>query len=167
MHLHGWYYARTVFFPEKIFAKATKLSTGISSALAVGSIPASASSEAGSTPKVLRLCRSILRRWPNAASVTRCSAAASHASGSCRGVSRTIEDVTFGGGTNAERATSNKILASVRQPAKTDNRPYDFFPGVATIRSATSRWNISNNESYQGGQGSTVSQSTKRAVAIL
>src|SRR5215813_7941504 len=41
----------------------------------------------------------------------------------CLGVSRTTEDVTLGGGTNADRATSNRIFASVRQPAKTDRRP--------------------------------------------
>src|SRR5262245_37914285 len=129
---------------EKIFANATKPSTGISSARDVGSIAASARIVAGSKPKVFRLCRSIFRRWPKAASVTRCSASASQGSGSCRGVRRTIEDVTLGGGTNAERATSNRILASVRHPASTERRPYDFVPGAATIRSATSRWNISS-----------------------
>jgi hypothetical protein len=38
---------------------------------------------------------------------------------------------------------------------------------VATIRSATSRWNISSNESYHGGHGSAVSHPTSRAVAIF
>src|SRR4029453_10414274 len=128
---------------EKTFANATKPSTGISSARDVGSMAASARSAAASTPKVFRLCRSIFRRCPKAASVTRWSESASQASGSCRGVRRTIEDVTLGGGTNAERATSNRILASVRHPASTERRPYAFVPGAATIRSATSRWNIS------------------------
>ena len=48
----------------KIFASRTKPSTGISSARAVGSIPAAASSASGSTPSDFKLCRSILRRWP-------------------------------------------------------------------------------------------------------
>src|SRR5262245_38080687 len=132
-------YTQTFVCPEKIFANVTKPSTGVSSARVVGSIPASMRSEVASIPNFFRLCRSILRRWPKALSVTRCNAVASQARGSSRGVSRTIEDVTLGGGTNADRATSNRILASVRQPAKIDSRPYDFVLGAATIRSATSR----------------------------
>src|SRR5690348_1052128 len=105
-------------------------------------MPAASSSGIGSDPSDLRLWRSILRRWPNAASVTRWSSAESQGSGTGRGVSRTTEDVTLGGGTKAEGATSNRILASVRQPASTDKRPYDLLPGLAAMRSATSRWNI-------------------------
>ena len=84
-----------------------------------------------------------------------------------RGASCTSDDVTFGGGTKAEGAMSNRIFASARQPASTESRPYVFDPGFATMRSATSRWNIRTSRSYQGGQGSAVSQPTSRAVAIL
>ena len=52
-------------------ASATKPATEMSSARAVGSRPAAASRAATSTPSERRLWRSILRRWPNAAWVTR------------------------------------------------------------------------------------------------
>ncbi len=51
------------------FASATNPATSISSARFVGSIPARPSRSSASTPKPFRLCRSILRRWPNAACV--------------------------------------------------------------------------------------------------
>src|SRR6185312_4903064 len=100
-------------------------------------------------------------------SVAGCNRAASQGSGTGRGTRRTTLDVTLGGGTNADGATSKRILASVRQPASTARRPYDLPPGLATMRSATSRWNISTIASYQGGHGSIVSQFTKSAVAML
>ena len=49
-----------------------------------------------------RLWRSILRRWPKAAWVTLSRSRAVAGSGAARGTSRTSEDVTFGGGTNAD-----------------------------------------------------------------
>ena len=53
-------------------------------------------------------------------------------------------DVTFGGGMKALGDTSNRSLASVRQVLKTARRPYSRgSSGVATIRNATSRWNMS------------------------
>ena len=67
--------------------------------------------------------RSILRRWPKAASVTRSSARRSQGRGFARGMSCTTDEVTFGGGTKAEGAMSNRIFASVRQPASTESRP--------------------------------------------
>src|SRR6185369_12655398 len=123
----------------KARVSATNPATLISSARAVGAISAAARSAAESTPSDFKLWRSILRRCPNAASVTRCKVSASQASGSARGVSRTTDEVTLGGGTKAEGATSNKIFASQRQPVNTASRPYDLSPTFATIRSATSR----------------------------
>ena len=61
-----------------------------------------------------------------------------------RGTRCTTEDVTFGGGVKACGGTSKAILASVRQPARTPSRAIGCrLPGLATMRSATSRWNIS------------------------
>jgi hypothetical protein len=74
-------------------------------------------------PSCLRLWRSILRRWPKAASVTRSSALRSQGGGFARGISCTSEEVTFGGGTKADGAMSNRIFACVRQPASTESRP--------------------------------------------
>ena len=90
-----------------------------------------------------------------------------HGNGSGRGMRRTTDDVTLGAGTKALGATSNMILASVRQPANTASRPYASSPTLATIRSATSRWNISTMVSYQGGHGSALSQPVRRTVAML
>src|SRR5215211_2960581 len=104
-------------------ASATKPSTAMSSARAVGSRPAAIRSRNGSLPRAFRLWRSILRRWPNAAWATRSSARRSQTSGAWRGPSRTSEDVILGGGTNALGATSNRMRACVRQPASTDRRP--------------------------------------------
>ena len=118
-------------------------------------------SGAGSTASDLRLCRSILRRWPKAAAVTCSSARRSHGSGAARGTSRTTDEVTLGGGTKAAGETSNRILVSARQfgeHRRAGHRPRR--PALATMRSATSRWNISTMMSYQGGHGSVVSQPT-------
>ena len=104
-------------------ASATKPAGEISSARALGSIPASSSKGSGSVASVFRLCRSILRRWPNAASVTRSSARRSQASGAWRGARLTNDDVTLGEGTKALAATSKRMRASQRQPASTDKRP--------------------------------------------
>ena len=108
---------------ERVRASATKPSTGISSARAVGAMPAAASSASGSTPSDFRLWRSILRRWPKAASVTRCSARRSQGSGVARGArARTSDEVTLGGGTKAEAAMSNRMRAS-RAPAGEHREP--------------------------------------------
>ena len=47
----------------------------------------------------------------------------SQASGSARGTSSTTDEVTFGGGTKALAAMSNRMRASQRQPASTESRP--------------------------------------------
>src|ERR1019366_6203459 len=77
-------YTRPFACPAKIRVSATKPSTGISSARAVGSIAAAASSAPTSTPSDLRLWRSILRRCPNAASVSFCKAPASQEFGALK-----------------------------------------------------------------------------------
>ena len=120
---------------------------------------------AASTPSDFRLWRSILRRWPKAASVTRCSAPANrraaarprhqphHRRGDLRrrheGRRRHVEQDLGLGAPAGEHRRAGRRSSS---------------PGAATMRSATSRWNISISLSYQGGQGSAVSQSTSSAV---
>ena len=75
-------------------------------------------------PSVRRLARSILRRCPNAAAVTRSSAAfEAGASGSARGRSDTRLDVTFGGGTKARGGKSNRIFGSASHCTMTDSLP--------------------------------------------
>ncbi len=59
------------------------------------------------------------------------------------------------------------MRASVRQPESTPSRPYALSPGLATIRSATSRWNIRVRLSNQAGQGSCESHPVNSGVAIL
>ena len=102
-----------------------------------------------------------------AASVTRSRILRSHGIGWIRGMSSTTDEVTLGGGTKFDGCTSNRIFACVRHEASTDRRPYCLPPGEATMRSATSRWNISTSRSYQGGQSSADSHFTSRAVAML
>ena len=51
------------------------------------------------------------------------SDSAQGASGAARGSSRTMDEVTEGGGTKAPRLTSNRILAVQRHCASTDSRP--------------------------------------------
>ena len=131
-------------------------------------MPAAASSGSGSAPSDFRLWRSILRRWPNAAAVTRSSSARSQASGSARGTSSTTDEVTFGGGTKADGCDVEQDLrlACASRPAPTAGRSC-LLPGGATMRSATSRWNISTSRSNHGGQGSVVSHDTSSGVAML
>src|SRR5467141_4566032 len=83
---------------------ATKPLTGTVSARRVKSTSAAVASRAGSTANDLRLCRSIFRRWPNAAAATSSSARRSHGSGAPRGTNRTTDEVTLGCGTNAARS---------------------------------------------------------------
>ena len=71
----------------------------------------------GSSPSDFRLARSILRRWPKAAAVTRSSARRSQGRGSARGTSCTSDDVTFGGGTNADGRDVEQDLR-LRAPAR-------------------------------------------------
>ena len=139
----------------------------MSSARAAGSIAGGGEQRRGSAPSERRLWRSILRRWPNAAAVMRSSVVRVQGRGLARGTSRTTDEVTLGGGTKAEGATSNMIFASVRQPASTARRPNGLSPGLATMRSATSRWNISTIMSNHGGHGSVPSQRTSSAVEML
>ena len=77
----------------------------------------------GSGVAAFRLWRSILRRWPKAARVTRSRSAIRQGSGSGRGRRWTTLEVTFGGGTKADGATSNRMVACVRQPHSTPSRP--------------------------------------------
>src|SRR5712691_4876259 len=105
-------------------ARAQKSATDSSSARAVGTMPARASRGSTGTPSVLRLERSILRRWPKAAAVTRSRTGfAAGASATGRGVRRTTLDVTFGGGTKARGGRSKRIFGSVSHCTTTERRP--------------------------------------------
>ena len=68
---------------------------------------------AGSASSGFRLWRNILRRWPNAAAVTRSRHALSAgASGAARGRSETTAEATFGGGVKAAAGRPNNGTAS-------------------------------------------------------
>ena len=74
-------------------------------------------------PSDFKLWRSIFRRWPKAAAVT-CSRTTRVAGKRIAArYQLTTDEVTLGGGTKALAATSNRIRASVRQPARTESRP--------------------------------------------
>src|SRR5690348_16819992 len=109
------------------------------------------SAASGAPAKDFRLDRSILRLCPNAASVSRSMTEGSTPSGSAAGTMCTTAEVTFGGGTKAERLTVMARRGFDLHWAATDRRPYASLPGEATIRSATSFWNISVSELHQGG----------------
>ena len=68
---------------------------------------------------------SVFLRWLNAVATRRFSIAASSISNwpSGSGRSRTIAEVTAGGGSNASGATSNKPCASKWQPSMIVSRP--------------------------------------------
>ena len=110
------------FDASKACARRTKPATSTRSARRSGAIPA-ASSSAAASPRLLRLARSILRRWPKAAAVTASSAPSVQGRGSRRGSRWTTLDVTLGGGTKALAATSKRRADRVRQPASTASRP--------------------------------------------
>ena len=87
---------------EGLRERAEPRSTGSSSARTVGAMPAAASSASVSPPSDFRLARSILRRWPKAAAVTRSSVATgSRRPGRGARHEPTTLDVTLGGGTKA------------------------------------------------------------------
>ncbi len=111
----GWSTAR---------ASAQNSTTDSSSARAVGAMAAWASRDSTGTPRVLRLERSILRRWPNAAAVTRSrTGLEAAAKGLARGARRTTLEVTLGGGTKARGGRSKRILGSVSHCTRIDSRP--------------------------------------------
>ena len=122
---------------------------------------------AGSTPSVFRLCRSILRRWPKAASVTRCSATASHGSGSGarhqphhrrRHLGRRHESLRR----NVEQDLGLGAPAGQHgEPAigSSPTRAHDALGDFALEHQ--------HHHSYQGGHGSVVSQPISSAVPIL
>ena len=106
----------------KARASATKPSTGISSARAVGSIAAASSSADVSAPSDFRLWRSILRRWPNAASVTRSSARRSQGRGLARGT--TLDQRRCDLGRRHESATGDiEQDARLAAPADQNGKP--------------------------------------------
>ena len=133
-------------------ASATKSSTLSVSARRCGSMPSA--SAASSAPGIgLRLERSILRRWPKAASVSRSMTVGVDARRAARpGTMWTTAEVTLGGGTKAERLTRHRdpraSRATARRPTAVRKRR---CPGAATIRSATSFWNIRVSDRHHGG----------------
>ena len=79
----------------------------------------------------------------------------------------TTDDVTFGGGREGARRQSNRIRASQRQPPGRQAGHRLFEPGLATMRSATSRWNISVSEGIARRPRLVVSQPISSGVAML
>ena len=92
----------------RIRASASNSAIDSVSARRVGRMPACSSK--ASPPRSRRLLRSILRRWPNAAAVTRSNAGQGAGSGDRRGVSRTTAESTLGGGQNARAGSVNNGL---------------------------------------------------------
>src|SRR5690606_4035953 len=132
-------------------ATATNSATLRVSARRCGSMPSR--SRASTAPdKPLRLWRSISRRWPNAASVTFSSVRGETPSGCAAGSTWTTALITLGGGVKALRWTFIASLAVERHCASTARRPYALVPGAATMRWATSCWNISVRLVQRGGQ---------------
>ena len=106
------------------FANPQNCCTVSVSARAVGSTPAASQSAIASPPRDFRLCRSILRRWPKAAAVTRSSVARlAGASGAGRGCKVTTLESTCGGGVKARGLTSKAIATSHSHCAMMLTRP--------------------------------------------
>src|SRR5690606_12753201 len=103
-------------------ASATNSATSRVSARRCGSMP-SRSSASTAPGRALRLCRSILRRWPNAASATFPSTRGETPGGCAAGSIWTTALITFGGGVKALRWTFIASLADERHCASTARRP--------------------------------------------
>ena len=89
-------------------------------------MPVLASNSSGMGVNCLRLERSILRRWPNAAAVTRPRVITEHAGcGLTRGVNATTADATLGGGVKASAGRCMTMWGSVRHCARTESRDLD------------------------------------------
>ena len=149
-------------------ASFRKASTGISSARSVGSMPAASQNGHGIGPELLRLERSIFRRWPKAAAVTASTRGDRHA----LGIGARLEPDDRRGDLGRRREGARRHLEEefrprppLREHARAGRTP--LLPGAATMRSATSRWNISVRLSHQGGHGSAESQPTRSGVATL
>ena len=134
-----------------MFASATNPSTGISSARAVGSMPAASSKAAGIDTERLQALPQHLAALAEGGlghALQGCAIAGERLG---RGVSRTTEDVTFGGGTKARRRDVEQDLRFGAPAGQHGEAAIRFArPGVATMRSATSRWNISSSRVVPG-----------------
>ena len=133
-----------------------------------GSMPSAAS--ASSAPaRPFRLWRSILRRWPKAAAVSALERRrASTPSGAARRA-RCGRPPTSPWAA-ARRRSGGPSSRSARRCATGRARRGGRrrrCRASATIRSATSCWNIRVSEAHQGGQASPPSQRTSRAVPTL
>ena len=118
------------------------------SPLAPGSTPAARSTRsasAGEPAQPASAARRVLRRCPNAASMTLKTAArlADVAGGSWR-VNVTSRESTFGTGQNTLRGTVPAGRAAAYQASFADGAPYTRLPGPAHIRSATSACTITS-----------------------
>jgi hypothetical protein len=79
----------------------------------------------------------------------------------------TTADITLGGGTKAERWTFIASFGLASPLGEHREAAVGAAAGRATIRSATSSWNIRVSDAHQGGQASPPSQRTSRAVPTL
>ena len=153
---------------RKALASRTKPSTGTSSARSLGPQPAGLGDRGGIGEELFRLCRSILRRWPKAACVTRSRSLARQGEG--RGARPEVNHrrghLRRRHESRGRHVEDHLGLACASPPAqRAVHRPRRRR--AATMRSATSRWNIRVMLSYQGGQGSALSQPMRSGVAML
>ena len=131
------------------------------SPLAPGSTPAARSTRsasAGEPAQPASAARRVLRRCPNAASMTLKTAArlADVAGGSWR-VNATSRESTFGTGQNTLRGTVPAGRAAAYQASFADGAPYTRLPGPAHIRSATSACTITTPRASDWKAGSRCS----------
>ena len=116
------------------------------------------SASAGDPAQPASAARSVLRRCPNAASMTRntSSLLADVAGGSWR-VNATSRESTFGTGQNTLRGTVPAGRAAAYQASFADGAPYTRLPGPAHIRSATSACTITTPRASEGNSASRCS----------
>src|SRR6202035_697652 len=109
---------------------------------APGSTPAARSASsalAGEPAQVARAARSVLRRWPKAASITaKTSSRLAVVGGGSRRVNATSLESTFGTGQKTDRGTVPASRAAAYQASLADGTPYTLLPGPAHILIATS-----------------------------
>ena len=111
-----------IFGPVMTVQRFDDEAKAISFGAALGSIPRLRPPPARQRHR-FRLERSILRRWPKAAAVSRSSDAAMTPSGWSAGTMWTTADVTLGGGTKAERSTFIAIRGARAPLRGTARRP--------------------------------------------
>ena len=156
---HGIISSETFDFAARISgnsrAMATKPATGIVSARAVGSTPAAASSGAGSTPSDLQALAQHLAALAEGGcgDALEQAAVAGAGLGARHQVAPPTRSPSAAARRRRARCRTGFSLRCASPPAPRAGRRPRRLPR-ATMRSATSRWNISTITSYHGGHGS-------------